>query len=823
MKKIYGSLSEELTDREIRNMELARRAARESFVLLKNDGVLPIAPPKKIALFGMGGRKTIKGGTGSGSVQERHSVNIEEGLENAGYTITTKKYLDDYDLTYEAAYKQWHDAIDEKTLGMPMLEALGMVSIVGEFQWPAGRKVTKEDVEVSDTDTAIYVLARQAGEGSDRKLEKGDWYLSDAEVENLRLVAREYKNTIVIINIGGQIDLSFMDDIEGINALVFIAQGGMEGGNALADVLSGKYSFSGKLADTWAKKYEDIPFAMEYSYLNNNLVDEYYREGIYVGYRYFDTFSVEPRYPFGYGLSYTSFSWEVGNITAVGSKVSVSVAVTNTGKSFAGKEVLQGYLSYPKGKTVREYQSLVAFTKTKELTPGETQEVQLAFDISEAAYYSEEESSWELDAGDYMLWIGTSSKDTRSAAVLEIPAEIKTIQCKNCCVPKQPIEEIEAAVETRTIDKLSDVISDVTRVVIQAEDISLETCDYTLKAEEETKEEKRILDSLNIEEMISLLRGGDLQKRSPHIHGALGTTGRTSLDLRKHGIGNIVFSDGPAGINIMEHVRVDENGMEKPTQIPEKYNFGSFAQMAQSMIATEGTHIYRYATAWPVELLLAQSWDTELLEEVGRGMGAELEEFGIALLLAPGMNIHRNPLCGRNFEYFSEDPYLTGKLAAAQIRGTQSYPGVGLTVKHFCCNNQENNRIRVSSNVNERALREIYLKGFEIAVKEAQPLALMSSYNRLNGIYTPNNYELLTDILRMEWHYQGLVMTDWNSCTPGQGDPAKCAPAGNDLIMPGTDADQEAITKAVEDGKITREELRRSAKRVLRLILQCRI
>lgn len=816
MKNYYGALSNKISEREKKNAHLARVAAREGFVLLKNDGALPLKN-KKIALYGMGARKTVKGGTGSGAVQERYSVSIEEGLINAGYIITSGKYLDDYDVAYEEAYRTWKRGIDEKTGHMPFEEALGMLSILGGFQWPAGRCITKEDIELSDTDTAIYVLARQAGEGSDRRYEEGDWFLSKEEKANLTLVASAYKHTIVVVNVGGQIDLSFMDEIDGIDALVFFAQGGMEGGNALADVLSGKYSFCGKLADTWAKRYEDIPYALEYSYLNNDLENEYYREGIYVGYRYFDTYGIEPRYPFGFGLSYTDFSISVKNVEVSGTEIIIDVEVKNIGNQYSGKEVVQIYVSSPILGVHKEYQKLVGFAKTKELAPNQMQTVRLLINMEDAAYYNENESAWMLDQGDYILRVGNSSRNTFPAAILKLPESVKTAQCKRLCAPKRLLKEIEES-------KLKiEVPTDVERYILDPEAFNTIHFDYTKPSVIETEEEAKLLDSFTTEELVSLVKGGDLRAHDPEIFGALGTVGRTSLELMTKGVGNIVFCDGPAGLNLVEHVIVDGQGIEKPTKIPEKYNFGDFSKKAKHLIGTEGVHVYRYATAWPVEILLAQTWDIEIMEQVGKGMGAELEEFGVTLLLAPGMNIHRNPLCGRNFEYFSEDPFLTGKLAAAQVKGTQSFEGIGLTVKHFCCNNQEDNRTGVSANINERALREIYLKGFEIVVRESQPLALMSSYNRLNGIYTPNSCDLLTNILRCEWGFEGVVMTDWNSCSPGQGDPAKCVPAGNDLVMPGTNLDRDLILEAVNKGKISMDDLRRSACRVLKLILNSQI
>lgn len=811
-KKDYGALRPEPCQRELAHGALARRAAREGFVLLKNDGALPLRT-RRIALYGMGARKTVKGGTGSGAVQERHSVSIAEGLENAGFEITTKAYLDDYDAAYAAAYQAWHDKIERHVAGMPIRQALGQVAILGGFRWPSGRRITSQDIAASGTDTAVYVLARQAGEGNDRRPEAGDWYLTQDERANLELVARAYSHTVVIVNVGGQIDLSFMDEIDGINALVFFAQGGMEGGSALADVLAGTHNFCGKLADSWPMRYEDIPFAMAYSRLNGDVENEEYREGIYVGYRYFDTFGVAPRYPFGFGLSYTTFAVQAQKVQVNGPRVTVQARVTNTGPQ-SGREVAQIYLAPPQGKLPKPVHSLAAFGKTKELLPGESETLALTFDLTEQASYYEKDATWQLDAGTYIVEVGACSRDARPAAVLELAVNVTTQVGRSCCAPAVPVSELTAP------EPAQPCTSGLPRFALDPAAFAAAVHDYAEPPVHETAEEKRILDGLSAAELVSLVKGGDLEARDPAIHGPLGATGRTSLELRGHGVGNIAFCDGPAGLNLIEHAVADKTGIERPTAIPEKYNFGAFAQTAKALLGDgSGTHIYRYATAWPVELLLAQTWDVSLLEEVGRAMGKELLDFGVTLLLAPGMNIHRNPLCGRNFEYFSEDPLLTGKLAAAQIRGAQSHPGVGLTAKHFCCNNQEENRAGVSANVSERALREIYLKGFEIAVKESRPLAVMSSYNRLNGVYTANRHDLLTDILRCEWGFGGLVMTDWSSCTPTQADPAQCAPAGNDLIMPGVRWDQEQLMKALDEGRLDRAALRRSAARVLRLVL----
>ena len=773
---LFGTLSPEPSELELRNRALARRAAAEGFVLLKNQGgALPLVS-KKIALYGMGARKTVKGGLGSGSVEERYSVNIEDGLKNAGYEITTA-----------------HSFV---------------------YRFPSGRAITAEDVAESDTDTAIYVLMRQAGECNDRRLEQGDYYITDTERENLKTVATAYAHTILVINVGGHIDLAFLDEIVGIDAVVLFVQGGEEGGNALADVLSGKVNFSGKLADTIPLRFEDIPFGDEFSYLNGNLDNEYYKEGIYVGYRYFDSFRKPVRYPFGFGLSYTRFELTAGTAALEGTSVKLPVTVTNTGDC-SGKEVVQLYLSAPQGGRHREYQRLAAFAKTEELQPGASQTVELTFPLADGASYDKTRAAWVLDKGAYALRVGNSSRDTAIAAAVELPAPVVVRQCRSCCAPTDelpafvpetaPAWDIPAGVPVLTADSAAFVT---------------ETVDYAEPQVTETAQEKAVLDGLTVEEQAWLLQGGALRNPPAGALDIPGAGGKTATALLDKGIRNVVFSDGPAGVNICRKVKVLPDGRFAAAEVPERYNWGMLAKgMAAQIARLEGEMVYRYATAWPVEMLLAQSWNTLLLEEIGSAVGEELRAFGVTVWLAPGMNIHRNPLGGRAFEYYSEDPVLTGKMAAALTRGVQSRPGVGVSVKHFCCNNSEDNRNGISANVSERALREIYLTGFEIAVREAQPWTVMSSYNQLNHVYTANRHDLLTDILRCEWGFEGVVMTDWGSTNEKAGAPENCAPAGNDLIMPGSDFDRRRVLEALADGRLTPAQVRRSACRVLRLML----
>ena len=813
MEKLYGTLSEQPSELELRNRALARTAAAEGFVLLKNEnGALPLTS-RKVALYGMGARKTVKGGLGSGSVEERYSVNIEDGLKNAGYEVTTQDWLNDYDREYDETYQQYHDMVEEKIKGLTDPMKIIPLAHSYVYRYPSGRIITQEDVAKSKTDTAIYVLMRQAGECNDRKLEKGDYYITDTERENLQILGKSYAHVILVMNVGGHMDMAFLDEISGIDAVVIFTQGGEEGGNALADVFSGKKNFSGKLADTIPMCYEDVPFGDEFSYLNGNVENEYYKEDIYLGYRYYDSFQKEVRFPFGFGLSYTSFRLETVHMTVAGTKVCAQVRVTNTGK-LPGKEVVQLYVSAPVGEEKKEYQRLVTFEKTGELAPGGSEIVELVFDLRDCASYREKTAAWVLDAGDYLIRIGNSSRDTNVAAAVHLNRSVITKQCRNCCTLTDELPEFRAELETMDL-------ADVPVLTVAAEEIPTETVDYTEPTVEETEQEKAILDSLTAEEQAWFLQGGDL--RNPprgafEIHGAGGKTVTALLDK---GIRNVIFSDGPAGENIGNQVKALPMGGFAPAQVPERYSWGVMgAAMKAKLAQIPGQLVYRYATAWPVELLLAQSWNRELLRQVGQAVGEEMMAFGITIWLAPGMNIHRNPLGGRTFEYYSEDPVLTGEMAAALTMGVQSHKGVGTCIKHFCCNNSEDNRNGISANVSERALREIYLKGFEIAVAKSQPAAVMSSYNQVNHVYTANRHDLLTDILRCEWGFEGFVMTDWGSTNDHAADPARCAPSGNDLVMPGSDFDRKGILAAMENGQLDASTVHRCACRVLRMMLE---
>lgn len=844
MKKIILAGTDKEPDRtELDNRALSRRAAVEGFVLLKNEGVLPLQS-RKIALYGSGARMTVKGGTGSGAVRERYSVSIEEGLQNAGLTITTSDWLDRFDRYYADAYECYRQGVEEKVRGIT--DFYTVLDLAGQFHHPSGIPVTQEDIVHSETDTAIYVLARQAGEGNDRRDEKGDYRLEDVELENLRTVSGNYLHTIVIINAGGVIDTSFLDTMK-IDALVYYAQGGEEGGNALADVLTGKENFSGRLTTGWMYDFTDSPSGSTYSYLGENEYEQEYNEGIYVGYRYADTFHVKPRFPFGYGLSYTRFRLCITDVTQSGENIRVTVTAENIG-TCPGREVVQIYASLPFGTLGGEVRRLVAFTKTDPADPGETCELQMEIPISVLTRYREETAEFILEKGRYYLLTGESSEDVTAGGILDIGQETVTERCRNICPAQHAVNEIHPEVPehreegdlrgVKIAAQLAEHILkfDTGRICTVVHHYQCRNEDSTDTPEPEDHRLQELLRSMTAEQKVRLIVGGGTQGKENLVN-ALGASGTTTSQLYGTlGIPNVILSDGPAGLNLSSRIMVMEDGdiratlCEENLQAYRRYLFGMAGMGMKRMMAQpgSGTEHYQYCTAWPCVELLAQTFNTELMEEVGDGTGREMEKYGVTVWLAPGMNIHRNPLCGRTFEYYSEDPVVSGKMTAAIVRGVQRHPGKGMSIKHFVANNCELNRNSSSSNMSERTLREIYLKGFRIAVEESDPRTVMASYNKVNGLHVVNHYDLLTSVLRDEWHYKGLIMSDWDSMKAQKDDPMKpltgdvlMAPgAGLDLIMPGREDQIMALTEGVKKKIVKEKDLNRAAGNVLKLVME---
>ena len=749
--------------REKDNLQVAYNAACEGMVLLKNDGCLPFSG-KKVALYGAGASMTIKGGTGSGEVNERHSVTVLEGLQDRGFEIGTLQWIADFEQGYkdaEVLYKQEK----KKRVNIFKMESI-MQMLFDNFRAPAGRPITEEDVAASGTNECIYVLSRQAGEGGDRKAEKGDLFLTDEEREHIRFCAEHYEKFLLVINCGSAMDMAFAREIPGIDAILYICQLGTEGGHAFADVVSGVVTPSGKLSDTWAKQYSDIPFSDEFSYLNGNLKDEYYKEGIYVGYRYFDSFRVEPAYPFGFGLSYTDFAIRSAGVALEGAKVTVKAAVTNVGDRYPGKEVVQLYVSAPNGQIHKEYQSLAAFAKTASLAPGQKQELELTFDMTQLASYREADGCFVLEKGEYILRLGNSSRNTMAVGVVELENEVIVSRHAHICPLQEPIEELAAP--WRAEETVAEGLPHITLATD-----AIKTVTHTYETPEICRDAKvqEFLKTLTKEEMADIvvgigMFGGETRFNLP------GSVGNTTSKFWDRGLANVTLCDGPAGLRIQKRSAIQKNGKVKPIDMALSIfeAFPGFIKKFMVGDAEKDTVIYQYTTAFPVANALAQSWNTELMYQVGDAIHKEMKEYGCTYWLAPAINIHRNPLCGRNFEYFSEDPLLTGLMASAITRGVQQEEGYYVTVKHYACNNQEDNRNFVSSNLSERTLREIYLRGFQYTVQLGGAKSIMTSYNRVNGVYAPNSHDLCTKALRNEWGFTGVVMTDWFSTNKGQAD-----------------------------------------------------
>ena len=800
----------EPNEREKQNLQVAYEAACESIVLLENDGALPIKLGK-VALYGAGVKRTVKGGGGSGEVNERHSITVYEGMKEAGFTITTENWLNDFEAEYVKEEKYYH----KNKLKNIITGKMSAMAALENFPGIEGRLISEKDVKESDTDTCVYVLSRQAGEGIDRRAKKGDMYITDTEAANLVFCAKHYQKFILVINAGAQLDVSFLDNMEGINAVVFMCQLGTAGGRAVADILSGKVTPSGKLASTWAMKYSDIPFSDEFSYLNGNLEDEYYKEGIYVGYRYFDTFNVEPRYPFGYGLSYAEFEMKANKISVDGTMVFVDVEVKNVGTLYAGKEVAEVYISAPMGKIDKEYQSLAGFAKTKVLAPGEATKVKVAFDMCERASYREEDACFILEPGDYIVRLGNSSRNTTPCAILVIEEEVVISKHQNICKVQKPFEELKAP---EAIDAV--VLKAVPRIVIEKDYFGMIVYPYDTPTCLAYTEAQYFMDELSLEDMVDIVVGVGMYSPDNKFN-MPGSVGNTTSKFWDKGLVNVTLCDGPVGIRVQKRTALI-NGKKTKMIDPPLSIYEMMPKFLKKFVMADpnkSTILYQFTTAFPVSAALAQTWNAEMLYNVGLAIQEEMKEYGCTFWLAPALNIHRNPLCGRNFEYYSEDPFLTGVCATAITMGVQCEEGYYVTLKHFACNNQEDNRKKVSSNVSERALREIYLRGFEKAVREAYAKSVMTSYNKINGVYTPNSYDLCTKVLRQEWGFNGVVMTDWFSTSKGCANNALAMAAGNDLIMPGGKADKKEILDGVKSGLITEADVRRSCERVVQAIM----
>lgn len=804
--------SPEENQRERDNRELSRRIAEEAIVLLKNDGTLPIAPGK-VALFGMGVTKTIFGGTGSGEVNARRYVNVLEGFENTGFTVTSKNWLSDYENDFRAKREAFLKEMTSSFL--KIRNGADANNILGKsFIYPSGRMVTEADVKSSDTDTCIYVLSRQSGEGADRKPE--DFKFLPEEIRQIEFCAAHYEKTILVINVGASMDLTGVDTIEGLNAIVYMCQLGEESGNALANVLSGKVTPSGRLTDTWVQNYAQVPFGDKFSFMSPDPLEQNYEEGIFVGYRYYQTAGITPRYPFGYGLSYTTFALEVIGTEVFRSMVTTRVKVSNTGNRCAGKAVVQGYLSLPSVKLSKPYQQLVSYAKSPLLGPGESAVVELQFDLRDESSYDTSLTAYILEPGEYIYRIGDASDNTQVVAVLELPEEVLVENAS-------PMEGQRNVKEIALQSAPGPVPEDTPRFTLTSKDIHPITHDFT----QQKRTFSPYIEAMTLmqpKEWVNLVLGAGMHFFAYKGDFVVpGNAANTTSKLRGGQVPPVSLADGPAGLRILEEsVQYPITGKVKPLKNPISI-FDYLPEAASKVLLGNkklGKTLYQYATAFPVGTAVAQTWNVDLAEAFGAAVSAEMSEYGVTFWLAPGMNIHRNPLCGRNFEYYSEDPLLTGTIAAAVCKGVASRPGNYVTIKHFAANNQEFQRNKASSNLSERTFREVYLRPFKRAIRDGGAKAVMTSYNPVNGIYNVENKSLLEDYLRGECGFDGVVMTDWTSTTPGLASPVKAIQAGNDLIMPGMITDRIPLLLALRNGELDPRDLERCAERVLRLVME---
>ena len=804
-----------LTDRERKNAGIVRGLQAECTDLLKKNGDFPLDGPCRIALYGNGARNTLRGGTGSGEVYSHFTVSIERALEKEGFTITTKDWLDAYDEVLKKSRKDFVRDIKQRAKEKhvnPVFEGMGAVMPEPEYNIPIS----------GEGDAAVYVLSRICGEGNDRVAEK-DILLTETEINNILTLYRKFKKFMLVLNVGGPVDLTPVLEVENI---LLLSQLGALTGYAFSDILLGKKNPSGKLATTWVP-WVEYPELFDFG----DKDDTRYKEGIYVGYRYYNTVGTKVLFPFGYGLSYTDFDVRYISTEHDGENITLNFEVENTGK-YIGKEVVQVYVSKPAGKLDQPYAVLAGWVKTEKIAPGQSTKASVTFAMSELASYDTESSSYILEKGDYIIRYGTGSANIISCATVRL-AETITVREITSSFEGPDFADFKPEVRTGSAgEEKTDATLKV--VSVDSKDINKEVISYD-PVTEVSDEVKALSDEdlvyLNIGAFFGGGIGGSMIGNSGRL--VAGAAGETTEMLRDKGIPSLSMADGPAGVRISQKYWVDAEGahsvgntmlegladfLPKPAAIMSKLFTSSKPKHGETI----ETH---YATAIPIGTALAQSWNLKLVEKCGDIVGGEMQEFGVHVWLAPAMNIHRHVRCGRNFEYYSEDPLITGKMAAAITKGVQKHSGCGVSIKHFCVNNQEYNRCFSNSMVSERALREIYLKGYEICVKEAQPLTVMSSYNLLNGIHTNERRDLLEDILRKEFGFKGIVMTDWLiGSVPNYGTkhPAskasKVAAAGGEIVMPGSKADHEDMMAALQDGSLTRSQLEINATRLIKVI-----
>lgn len=830
--------------------KIARKIAEESIVLLKNaDHILPLKEKKEITFFGRTQIGTLYSGNGSGGANIAGCGTILEECEKRG--IKPESLLKEF-YEYKASAEQVTEEDEfDWTKVSEMVNSGIMYEIFGKYKAPLDEYDVPETLifqAAEKTDTAIFVIGRNSGgEECDRHLPE-DYYLTRSEESLLKDICTHFANVVIVLNVNGLIDLSWMKKYASIKSLLFIGIPGEEGASALAGILTGEINPSGKLAVTIAEHYEDYPSADHFSWdkehLENILDYESYGlsseengstgftkspvtvywEDIYTGYRYFDTFGKQVLYPFGYGLSYTAFAISDALVKKQNGGILVTADVKNIGE-MSGKEVIQIYLSkvYPAEGVERPYQELKGFEKTSDLAPGEKEQFKIWIPWRELAVYDEERAAWVIESGDYLLKMGNSSRDTFVKGLICVEKTILAEQCTNCL---NITECNNGKIEFLTQKENDAEMASVLNITEQNKDVSGQNIIFvtpedvhdvqenrkcgkeTISKAETTvseREKERNLAELSIKELAALCVGygpgtpfaavGDRSDPSTIFDDEgkpmttnshpTGYPGYVSPAIEEKGIKSVFYKDGPAGIG---------------------------------------------GVAWPTEMLIACSFDKKLWQMFGDAVGKECEEQQVNVWLAPAVNLHRNPLCGRNFEYFSEDPYLTGVCACEITKGVQNSRPVIVCPKHFAANEQETfrrgnagkNVDAVDSILTERALREQYLKPFEMLVKDAGIACIMTSFNKINGSFSGGSHDLCTHILREEWGFEGAVVTDWGDMDMVV-DGADAVAAGNDIVMPGGPPVIRQILKGYEEGRVTREELEQAVRHLLIMIKRIRL
>jgi len=758
------------------HFELAKEAATEGTVLLKNDGTLPLAKGAKICLFGLGAGDFQFGGGGSGFVHSDNRITLAAGLKAAAENNEIEFFdplVDYYETNLKEQFAKAHKEYPAYgDFSAWKLRALGALVKVPE-------KLYKEAVSFGDT--AVFCLSRYSTEGDDngdRRMSKGDFYLFDEEKELLCDLCRDFAKVVVVINSCGPVSTLEYKNNDKVGAVLYPLYGGGPSGEALCDILLGKSYPSGHLQHTLAAKIEEHPGAA-----TMHEGDDYvnYTEDIFVGYRYFESFAPEKvSYPFGFGLGYTEF--EIKAVSAVLEKFTAKfeVSVKNIG-GFKGKEVVQAYLTAPQGKLGKAKKVLSAFAKTRELAPGEEAIVKIGFDIRSFASFDDlgkiEKSAFILEKGEYSVSLGNNVRDTEKALEFKLDEDIICRRCHPYMAPKKLAERLCA---DGTMEKLPEEPAiNMPKRRVKPLPAAPEK-PFTLAEALEKGKTEEFIASLSDKEMGELLYGHPMMNVS--TTNGIGAVTKSWSGNNKQ-IPLIPTSDGPMGI------RVAKGSGVSPTY-------------------------------FPCENAVSQTWNLAIAKRVGAAIAKEAKENNIGIWLAPAMNIHRTPLCGRNFEYFSEDPLTTGLFAASYVSGVQEQ-NIAATVKHFCCNNRENKRRIADSRVSQRALREIYLRGFEIAIKKSDPWALMTSYNPVNGEQSSKNSEAINGILRGEWKYNGVVMTDWRTLSNVEEELR----AGGDVKMPVAittfykDAPESfEPDKMMAEGTINRKAVIESVRRIINLM-----